>query len=136
MNDLFLETLALINFCWRRLIPNNKESSLFLKICCFWENCCIGNLFQWSSLWICKNIWMFAKKWSLEFTIADNAFNNCNINYLSFSTIQAQQSESVHQYSILYHSTALVLLTCLQPGHEHYVHDLLSTVLFHTAFLA
>ncbi|XP_072027596.1 RNA polymerase II-associated protein 1-like [Amphiura filiformis] len=48
----------------------------------------------------------------------------------------AQQSESCHQYSILYHSTALVLLTSLQSGQEHYVHDLLSTVLFHTDFLA
>ena len=63
-------------------------------------------------------------------------FSSVTLIIFPFSTIQAQQSESVHQYSILYHSTALVLLTCLQPGHEHYVHDLLSTVLFHTAFLA
>ncbi|XP_038072867.1 RNA polymerase II-associated protein 1-like [Patiria miniata] len=48
----------------------------------------------------------------------------------------AQQAESCHQYSILYHSAALSLFARLQPGDEYYVHDLMSSVLFNTDFIA
>ena len=64
LNDLILETLAWSNFCHRKLIPNNKDLALFKrkKKSCFLENSCIGNLLQWSSLWICNKIWGFGKK--------------------------------------------------------------------------
>ncbi|XP_022085938.1 RNA polymerase II-associated protein 1-like [Acanthaster planci] len=48
----------------------------------------------------------------------------------------AQQAESCHQYSNLYHSAALSLFVHLQPGDEYYVHDLMSSVLFNTDFIA
>ncbi|XP_078000922.1 RNA polymerase II-associated protein 1-like [Glandiceps talaboti] len=47
----------------------------------------------------------------------------------------AQQTESCHQYSKLYHSIALLLFTSLHPGDEHIAHDLMSTVLFNTEYL-
>ena len=75
-NDSLLETLAWINFHWQKLILNNKELSLFLKICCFQENSCICKLLQWSSFWICKKIWGFWKKWSLEWAITDSALKH------------------------------------------------------------
>ncbi|XP_033105370.1 RNA polymerase II-associated protein 1-like [Anneissia japonica] len=47
----------------------------------------------------------------------------------------AQQSDSCHQHSNLYHSIALVLFTSLHAGDEHLAHELLSTMLFHTDFI-
>ena len=63
------------SFCWWKLIPNNKELSLFPKIYCFRKNCCIDNLLQWSSLWIFKRIQGFGKKYIFEFRITDSALN-------------------------------------------------------------
>ena len=71
-----LEILDWINFCLQKVIPNNKEFSLFPKICCFQVKCCIpvpvGNLLQWSSI-LCKNLEFKKKKWSLEFRITDTS---------------------------------------------------------------
>ena len=75
-NDLFLETLAWINFRQQKLIPNNKELSLFAKICCFRENCCIGKLLWWSILWICKKNLEVRKKVKFEWTITDGALTH------------------------------------------------------------
>ena len=71
---MLLETLAWIHFWRQQLIPNNYELCLFPKICCFHKNCCIGNLLQSSSLWICEKSRGSEKKWSLEFRIIDSAF--------------------------------------------------------------
>ena len=60
--DFLLETLAWINFQRQKLIPNNKELSLFPKICCLRDSRCRGNLLQWSSFWIGKKIWGVWKK--------------------------------------------------------------------------
>ena len=45
LNDFLQETLAWINYHRQQLIPNNKELSLFPKICSFRASCCIGKLF-------------------------------------------------------------------------------------------
>ena len=47
LNDFFLEILTWINYRQLQLIPNNEELSLFPKICCFRESCCLGKLLQW-----------------------------------------------------------------------------------------
>ncbi|XP_030855032.1 RNA polymerase II-associated protein 1 [Strongylocentrotus purpuratus] len=47
-----------------------------------------------------------------------------------------QQVDSCKHHSQLYHSAAMKLLARLQPGYEHYAHDLLSMILFSTEFLA
>ena len=82
LNDFLLETLAWINYRQRWLIPNNKELSLFSKICCFRKSCFIGKLLQRSSLWISKKIWGFGKNWSLELRITDNSFYIFAIAYI------------------------------------------------------
>ena len=82
-NVFFLETLAWINCRRQKLIPNNKESSLFPEICCFRESCCIVKLLQWSSLWICKKILrVWKKKWNLEWMITDSPCKFMLLNYL------------------------------------------------------
>ncbi|XP_019647919.1 PREDICTED: RNA polymerase II-associated protein 1-like [Branchiostoma belcheri] len=41
---------------------------------------------------------------------------------------------SCHPHTVLYHRTALTLLRRLVPGDEHYIHDLMSTVIFQPHF--
>ncbi|XP_078594205.1 RNA polymerase II-associated protein 1-like isoform X3 [Branchiostoma floridae x Branchiostoma japonicum] len=41
---------------------------------------------------------------------------------------------SCHPHTVLYHQSALTLLRRLLPGDEHYIHDLMSTVIFQPSF--
>ncbi|XP_033632797.1 RNA polymerase II-associated protein 1-like isoform X2 [Asterias rubens] len=48
----------------------------------------------------------------------------------------AQQAESCHQFSNVYHSAALTVFARLLPGDEYYVQELMSSILFNTDFIA
>ena len=50
--------------------------------------------------------------------------------------VQAQQAESCHQFSNVYHSAALTVFARLLPGDEYYVQELMSSILFNTDFIA